>query len=1082
MITSSSIDTVRDADIVQVIQHYVELKKSGSNYKGLSPFVTEKSPSFMVSPGKQIFKDFASGNGGDALKFVMLHEQLDFIGAVRKIASICNITLEEEEVTEEVKAKINRKEQLCKIIDRSASLYTTTLSEQPETHWAKQMLNSRGFNEDILNEFQIGYAPANHTFLAKPLIEKALVSQAKAVGIIKVKDQRTYDFFYDRIIFPIHNHKGQIISFGGRRNNDEESAKFPKYLNLGDTELYNKSNVLYGLFQAKHAISKAQNAVLVEGYTDVVSLHQNNCDTAVASCGTALTITQLKLLSRFTPSITLFLDGDAAGQRAALKDIDLCLKADLKVKVCVCPEDEDPDTLSKKVDDINMFIANEAKDAVLWKTRQLSNKAANDPDAKADAVKEVSEMLMGISNDIKRNEYLKLCAKELKVKITDLKTAVQLTITKAEQKAEAGNQSKEVIDHLNLPDGADWQEFKNHRFVTASNCHWFQGSNGFFKGTNFTISALFHIYGKQDNKRLCELRNTEGQLRLIDFESKDFVNFSSFQEKCIDEGFYIFLPEISTIHFKLLTQRVLNDFITAYELKTLGWQTEKFFAFADGVLADNVFKPVNQYGIIQVDTDNKTDSEYQQDVKHFYSPAFSEIYKHSRDDDDPYENDRAFVYKKSPVPLEDWMAQMTSVYDKKGITAIAFAFSTVFRDFILSRYHFFPHLFLTGEKGSGKSKFGDSIANLFTFKLEPFDLNSGTLVGFYRRLARIRNVPAFFEEYHDKIDDRMFQSLKGAYDGRGREKGQATSDNRTTISKVNSSCILAGQYLSSRDDNSLTSRSVIEHFIKRQDPFTNDQIIEYNKLKSMEEQGLSSLVLEIVKYRPKIEAQFHKTYATITKSLIKDLKGMAYEERMLQNYSCMLGVLQVLWPYFQFPFTWDDVYQQFKNAILDTSDLITESEGLAEFWRVLPILERKGEIRDGHEFYIDEKDKFTYHPKKNESKVYESNPGDKILFLRLSHVHQYYHNEVSRREGVDVIGEQTMRNYFKSKRYYIGPITNYKFYDAKGDFKSQGSCYAFNYTMMQKSGIINLDSTTETEINSDDPFAPDNADQLSNGL
>lgn len=1057
-IKETSIDIVRDCDITQVIQHFIELKKSGSNWKALSPFVEEKSASFMVSPAKQIFKCFASGQGGDAIKFVMLHQRIDFIQAVKVIAEICNITLEEEQISEEQKATINRRETLYSLMDGVSKKYAQTLRDLPADNWASKMLKARGYNQETLIDFQIGYAPPDYQFLSKPIIEKAKVSPAKACGVIRVKDQRTSDFFYDRIIFPIHNHKGQVIAFGGRRDNDPKLEKYAKYINLPDTELYNKSQVLYGLFQAKNQITKKSQAILVEGYTDVATLHQHGADTALASCGTAITEAQLKLLIRFTPTIILFTDGDGAGNRAALAAVDLCLKVGFKTLVCICPEGEDPDTLARKTPKIENWILENAKDATTWKAWKIAIKAANDPDAKAEGVKEVAQMLLGISNDIKRGEYLKICSKELKVKIGDLKGEVTSIIAKAELKASAGSQSKEVVDHLNLPPGADWKEFKEYRFVTAGNSFHFQGNNGFFRGTNFTIEALFHIYGKADNKRLCELRNTEGHQRLIDFESKDFVNFSSFQEKCIDEGFFIFLPEISTTHFKLVTQRVLNNFIMAFELKTLGWQTEKFFAFADGVFVDAEFKPVNKYGIIEVDTEKVIESEYQQDVKHFYSPAFSEIYKHTRDDDDPYENDRSVVYKKSPVPLEAWMAQLVKVYDDKALTAIAFSFASVFRDFILSRHHFFPHLFLTGEKGSGKSKFGDSIANLFTFKLEPFDLNAGTLVGFYRRLARVRNVPTFFEEYHDKIDDRMFQALKGAYDGRGREKGQATQDNRTTISKVNASCILAGQYLSSRDDNSLTSRSLIEHFIKRQDPFTSDQIAEYDKLKAMEEQGLSSLVLEIVKYRPQIEAQFHKTFADLSRKLKADLDAVEYQERMLQNYSSMLAVLKVLWPFFEFPFTWDEIYSRFKNCIIDNSDLITESEGLAEFWRVLPILDRKGEIRAGYEYEIKEVSEFTINPKSKESKKYINSAHSKILFLRLSIVHQYYHNEVSRRDGVDVIGEQTLRNYFKSKRYYIGAISNRRFE------KSNGSCYAFNYSMMEGQGILNLEKMLEATL------------------
>jgi hypothetical protein len=287
--------------------------------------------------------------------------------------------------------------------------------------------------------------------------------------------------------------------------------------------------------------------------------------------------------------------------------------------------------------------------------------------------------------------------------------------------------------------------------------------------------------------------------------------------------------------------------------------------------------------------------------------------------------------------MNSWMKQLQKVYGSKSITGIAFVFATLFRDIYLKRYQFFPHLFLTGEKGSGKSKFGESLVALFTYKQEAFDLTSGTPVAFYRRLSRIMNVPTMLEEYNDQIDENKFQPLKGAYDGRGREMGKATGDNRTTTTKVNCSCIILSQYLSSRDDNSLTSRSIVEHFIKPQESFTNEQVEDYSKLKAWEEEGLSSMLKDIVVHRPLVETSIHTTYAAINKKMKADLRNNEYQERMLQNYVALLTPLKLLWNHFSFPFTYDEIYTQFKEAIIDSSDMIVESEGLAEFWRTIDV-------------------------------------------------------------------------------------------------------------------------------------------------
>jgi hypothetical protein len=394
---------------------------------------------------------------------------------------------------------------------------------------------------------------------------------------------------------------------------------------------------------------------------------------------------------------------------------------------------------------------------------------------------------------------------------------------------------------------------------------------------------------------------------------------------------------------------------------------------------------------------------------------------------------------------------MQKVYGKKANTGIAFAFASLFRDIFLRRYQFFPHLFLTGEKGSGKSKFGESLVAIFTYKQEAFDLNSGTPVAFYRRLSRIMNVPTMLEEYHDTVDDKIFQPLKGAYDGRGREMGKATSDNRTTTTKVNCSLILLSQYLSSRDDNSLTSRSIVEHFIKPLESFSTLQIEDYSLLKSWEEIGMSSFLCDILAHRELVEEKIHTVYAELSKKMKAELKGKEYQERMLQNYLALLVPVKILRPHFDFPFTDEEIWHQFKEAILDSSDLIVESEGLAEFWRVLEFLLDTGRIKESHQFEIEKPTSVKLQTRKGEPDFNWTNSSDeKILFLRLNAAHQLYHKEVSTREGVDVISENTLKNYFKSKKYFIGSVKSRRFED------TSTSAYVFNYSMMEAQGILNL--------------------------
>lgn len=1079
MYKQTSIDQVREADIITIISRYADLKRAGSHYECKSPFnPNENSPSFKVNPAKNNFVCYSTQKKGDGIKFVMEKENCTFYEAIQKIADICGIVLEREEETEEAQKKRSEKEELFRLMDWASKKYQKALQQMPADHWTKKMIAAREISEETLLTFGIGFAPDDWKTLTTTIIDTGRLENGKTSGLVNVKDGNAFDFFKNRLMFPIEDVNGNVIGFGGRCADDDPAKENGrKYINSKESIVYSKSRSLYGIFQAKRSMVQTKTAVLTEGYTDVTALHQYGCDMAVASGGTALTNEQCLLLKKFAAHVIICRDNDGfdaqgnpkAGTKAALEDINKLLANGFKVSVVIFPEGEDPDSYSRKHENIKNFIFENAQNAVLWKTTFLKNQAANDPDKLSEAVTLVAEMLYQIKDDIKQLTYVKDCNKILKTQLTSLKQRINDFASKAIEKIEKGTADDTTSIDLGLPPGADFEEFKKYRFCTIGNACWFQGRStaSFFKGTNYRITPLFHVYGKNDNKRLCEVVNENGSKKLIDFDSSDFVSQNKFDEALINEGYFVKNESFSAQHFTLMRNRILSDFIMAFELKTLGWQREGFFAFANCVYYQGIVKNVNEYGIVQVETEKADKSEYFEEVKHYYSPAFSEIYKHTRDDDDPYENDRYFVFKKSPVTMDTWMKQMQKVYNEKAIIGISSVFFSLFRDLFVKTHAVSPLLFLSGEKGSGKSKYAESLASLFTYKQPAFDLNGSTLVAFSRRIGRTRNAITLLEEFHDNIDLKILQSIKGSYDNRGRELGMATGDNRTKVAKVNCFLVMLSQYLSSWDDNAITSRSVIQHFIKPQENFTQQEINEYNLLKSWEEEGLTSLVLDIVAHREEVEKGYVKTYADIINRFKKDLKTHDYQERMLQNYVVIMTPITILWQHFNFPFEYEELYQLCKNAIIDSSDLIIESEGLAEFWKTLEyLLDRQPYpllVKDTH-FIIDTPISLKLQGRKGEKEIEWTNDKRKrVLFLRLNAVHQLYHKEVSTREGVDVIGENTLRNYFKSKKYYIGAVRSKNFSD------TSTSAYIFDYDMMEASGILNL-------IRNKDNFNPEPED------
>lgn len=1069
MYTQASIDRVREADLIQVISHYVDLKKAGATHKGSSPFVNEKTPSFMVSQAKNIWKCFASGKGGNnPISFIMEKEGFSFPDAVKTVAQICNIQLEEEELTEEQQIQRSQREKLLALNNTVAKQYAQEFSKLPQNHWAKQHIASLGYTQDEIIMFQIGYAPGN--LVSKAVVKHAKLDLAQTVGLVTTKQGTSYDFFFERIIFPIKDANGNVRGFGGRcaRDKQKETAK---YLNSKESDVFYKKEQLYGLSQARKSIVTKNEAILVEGYTDVISLHKADVQQTVATCGTALTPEHAKKLSRLADKIIIFRDGDAAGQKAALRDIDILLHEGKEILMLLAPEGEDPDTLAR-TQNIDEFISNNVQDAVFWKAEYYLNEAGENINAKAQALLKTVETLACIDSHITRKEYYKSIGKLYGHSARDIAKEVASFIDK--KKKEAISKAKREGDDeafFKLPKGADIEEYKEKGYLTIGNTFWVRNRDGWTKASNFKLSPLFHVEGDKDTSRLFDIINEKGEKALVELESSLLLNMTQNQNRLLDYGVFIWDAELQANHFKLIMTQLIKRFIKVKPFSFFGWQNKGFWAFSNGVYHDGQFQEVNEYGIVELKGLDEVVSDYYSNTPYYYSPAFNVTNKHKEDDFDLYQNDRSFVYKASPVKFPQWSKQLHMVYGEKANIAIAFAVATLFKDFIMNRYSFFPLLFCSGEKGSGKSAYSNSLANLFTYKQKAFQIDSGSKVGFFRRLQRGKNTTTVMEEYNDKIDSEKFQALKGAWDGRGREIGMMTSDSRTKVSDVRCSLIIVGQYLSSRDDNSLTSRSIIQHFIKPQENYANEQIEAYNKLTEWEEEGLTSMVLEVVKHRALFESQFHDKFNKNSKQFKKALEGFEYQERMLQNYNAIFTPISILYEYLDLPFTITDFYKQCINGIIDNSDLLVESEGLSEFWKTIEKLVEDKRIAEGQHFAIKTPHEQKLQSKKGEAQqLFKNTERNRIFYLRVNSVHQSYADAVSKREGVDVIGEATLKNYFKSKRYFIGSVKSMRFNET-----IVSSCYAFNYDLMVDNNILNIPSYesakyTSEEDNQDEPF------------
>ncbi len=443
MITQTTIQQILNRiDIIDVVGAYVKLKKRGTNYLGLCPFHNEKSPSFTVSPNKEIYKCFGCGKSGNTISFIMEHEKFSYVEALRWLANRYNIEVEETAVSAEVKQQQQAADSLY-ILNNFAQQYFSRMLLEDEEGQAVGLsyLTERGFNREIIEKFKIGFCKEDRA----AFVQEALAKQYNRDLLIKsglaaLRNEELVDNYRGRIIFPVHSTTGKIIGFGARIIKKNDRA--PKYINTPENEIYVKSRILYGMYFARQSVDKLDECLLVEGYTDVTSLHQAGIENVVASGGTSLTTEQIRLVKKYTNNLTIIYDGDAAGVKAALRGLDMALEEGLNVKLVLIPDKEDPDSYVKKVgaDPFRQFIADNKKDFILFQIEVSLKDAGNDSQKKAAVVNQIAETLSRINKAedfTKQQDYIRQCAGLLKIEEAGLNNLVNKFIREKVQKMEA---------------------------------------------------------------------------------------------------------------------------------------------------------------------------------------------------------------------------------------------------------------------------------------------------------------------------------------------------------------------------------------------------------------------------------------------------------------------------------------------------------------------------------------------------------------------------------------------------------------------------------------------------------------------
>lgn len=1060
-IANSTIEKIfTESDIEDVVGHYIDLKKKGYLLEACCPFHEEKTPSFVVNPSKGFFKCFGCGEAGNAFQFVQKFNKLSTYDTYEELARILNIKIEYRENDKEYKEK------------KEIEISQLDLLKKVSEHWQKQLpnnadivaqLQNRNVTQHDIIKWQIGFA-SNNNEVTNTLKEFGKIGDGLKLDLVRIHNGNHYDYFFNRIMIPILDAKGNIIAFGGKTTTGEKA----KYINSATNEIYNKSATLFGLFQNDEAIRKRRKVYLLEGYFDVISLCRANINHVVGSCGTAFTDEQAKIIKKRVQNIVIFYDGDKAGRKASIAALNMSLKHSLNVQIVTdMPDGCDPDdivqwaencfnyfnrTQPNVLDEVlywnefEAYIEDNTVDALTYFAEDIYENADTSFE-KGEAIAKIAESISYIANLTTKQEYIKEICDLIGVNKTVLKKEVE-KIESARIEA-LKKQSPEKTQHDRGPQTEEAQlDYRNYGFWAderqAYYGYHFSTKDGTVKVSNFLLESLYLIISQNDAKRIFRIKNDNHVERIMELPIDALTGLSKFQTNVEKLGKFIF--EGSQSQVNKLKHKLYEEEKACYEIKNLGWHKAKFWAFANGIYFDNEFHEIDNHGIV-----------IHNDINYFIA-ALSKIYS---GEDSYLKNDKKFIHlKKSKRKFSEWADLYSKVYNYgdhyNGDITILFAIAALFRDVIFPAMgNTFPLLFLFGPPGTGKNQLAYGILSLFGIPQDLVNLNSNTKPGISKRMAEFSNSIIFLDEFNNGLEDGTIQFLKSIFDGQSRTKSELTADDKTTSTPIRSSAIVAGQEKPISSGGALFSRSIFLQFTER--VFNKDK---YSELNDLQKQGITSVLLEIINHRQLVETEFKSQFEIALKKITQLIDAYNLErrknkqealkimDRLINSYACLLAINNLMQSVLTMPFTTENIEIILFNAMKKQSGMISKSNDVSIFWEVIQTLyysNSPNRIEEGKHFKIAER--------RIDDKIYT------VLYLQFSSVHMLYQKEFRASQGKPGMDKSSLMDYVKNTPEYLGQVPSWRFTDEHGK-TMVNSAYMFDYDKLSKS--INLVSTKES--------------------
>lgn len=1045
----------QSTDTLSILSEFIELAKKGSHYTALCPFHTEKTPSFVVDPRKNNYVCYGCGASGDGVSFLMDHEHLTFPEAIEHVAKVNHQEVEYEnpklraEWIQRNKETAKRRESLQQVASAVQEWYYALTWEGTDYRDDELVeFAGRTYRYATLRTFGNFYAPLGAELTRQTQFQHDLLLE---LGLISNGQKGPYDYYRNRSMFPITDQQGRVRGWGGRKPKSDTNKKNPKYLNSAQSELYCKIELLYGLYQNRRGISRQDTAILVEGYTDVMTLHDLGIDYAVASCGTALSGAQVQLLKRYTDNVVILRDGDEAGQKAARYDVRLFVQQNIVPQVVILPKGEDPDSFGRRFgrDGLLAYIEAEAQDGILW-TSMLDYDP--DPFKLQKALDLAGQLISYLKSETLQSQYISALAKRDRfgsVKRELSKLVYDATETRLKTKSPLTQKQQE--------------EVVNYGIYERGN-RYFSGHNPEIQGqevSNFVIDSKMLIIGASASQRVIDIRNEHGRQYSLILDSRALTSFNDFKFETERMGNFLFFGDAKD--FMRIRRKIYENTADVFPLNTMGWNKSGFYVWGNGVSLDGGFLGVNEYGVVEVG-DNK-----------YFLPAFSKIGDQYQGDDgeDQYEFEKKFVFhgKQECIDIRTWSRLMYEVHGWNGAMAVAYICAALFYDIIFSKYQFFPLLNAFGPSGSGKTWLARSVMAMFGRgdQQDPFNLASGTPVAFKRRLAQVANAVIWFDEYSNDVDFRRIEALKGAYDGAGHQKGVATQDNRVVTTKIRSALMYIGQQQATKDI-ALLKRSITLNC--KSGTNTLDRQRKSDELKRYEKTGqLTQLTQYLLEHRTLIQEKFADNFDTLKIHIHKELREREChaEDRIVNNYTMPVAALSVLDEVFDFGFDTMEFLQFCIESILAQSNSIQEEDELAIFWRMVQyMVETPGnnQIRHFQDILVQERTNESLQNELNSKDRSDSIHKDfgsmtRLLYLRFSRIHPEYqqlHQRQRNKSGLDL---GALQYYLQQSPAYVGKKRNKKFNPHRSY-----TCYVFRMDELPIDLPLSLEMTSE-EVDAD---------------